>query len=228
MSTQAQITANQANAQHSTGPRTETGKQASSQNNLRHGFAGKFKVLDWEDQSEFDLLLATFGAKHEPADPYEFVLVEKMAQHFWLSQRSLKLQEQCFRPDLAMKEADTKLALYMRYQTTHDRAFRQASDELRKLRNEKRQAEIGFESQKHQEEQKEREIAVEIRRQEKHEAQVRLAHAKAMHLEIDSDIRQTIEAPLPGNMRMPFDTLKKVFSSAVAQVNRELKAAEAA
>jgi hypothetical protein len=29
-------------------------------------------------------------------------------------------------------------------------------------------------------------------------------------------------------MRMPFDTLKKVFSSAVSQVNRELKAAQAA
>ncbi len=100
MSTQAQIAANQANAQHSTGPRSETGKQSSSQNNLRHGFAGKFKVLDWEDQSEFDLLLSTFGAEHEPASPYEFVLVEKMAQHFWLAQRSLNLQEQCFRPDL--------------------------------------------------------------------------------------------------------------------------------
>jgi hypothetical protein len=221
MSTPAQTAANQANAQHSTGPRSETGKQSSSQNNLRHGFAGKFKVLDWEDQSEFDLLLATFGARHEPADPYEFVLVEKMAQHFWLAERSLKLQEQCFRPDLPMKEADAKLSLYLRYQTTHDRAFRQATEELRKLRNEKRKQQIGFESQ-------EQEAAQETRRQEKHEAQVRLAHAKAMHLEIDSDIRQTIEAPLPGNMRMPFDTLKKVFSSAVAQVNRELKAEQAA
>jgi hypothetical protein len=144
MSTQAQITANQANAQHSTGPRSETGKQASSQNNLRHGFAGQFKVLDWEEQSEF-------------------VLVEKMAQHFWLSQRSLKLQEQCFRPDLAMKEADAKLGLYLRYQTTHDRAFRQSCDELRKLRNEKRKEQIGFESQ-------EQEAAQETRKQEKHEA----------------------------------------------------------
>ncbi len=120
-----------------------------------------------------------------------------------------------------MKEADAKLSLYLRYQTTHERAFRQAADELRKLRNEKRKQQIGFESQ-------EQEAAQETRRQEKHEAQVRLAHAKAMHLEIDSDIRQTIEAPLPGNMRMPFDTLKKVFSSAVAQVNRELKAEQAA
>jgi hypothetical protein len=236
MSTTAQMIANQANAQHSTGPRTEAGKTTSSQNNLRHGFTGNFKVLEWERQEDFEALLSKFAAEHQPSNPYEFVLVEKMAQHFWLSERALILQEQCFRPDLAMQEADDertgrlvpvvrdqdrKLALYLRYQTTHDRAFRQIADELRKARNEKRKHEIGFESQKQRE-------AHEIRKQEMHEARLRLVNSKADHNEIDSDIRQTIEAPLPGHMRIPFDTMKKVFSSAVDQVNREMRAADAA
>jgi len=60
---------------------------------------------------------------------------------------------------------------------------------------------------------------------ELNEARIRLANAKAQHLEIDSDIRQTIEAPLPGHMRIPFDQLSGMFRAAVDHVNRDLKAA---
>ena len=218
MSTQSQITANQANAQHSTGPRTETGRAASSQNNLRHGFTGNLQVLDWERQEDFDTLLLHFYEQHQPANPYETVLVEKMAQHFWRSERALRLQEQCFRPDLATADANRQLALYLRYGTTHDRAFRQAAAELRTLRNETRQAEIGFESQTQR-------AAHEVRKQEMHEARLRLINSKADHTEIDNDIRQTVEAPLPGHLRIPFDTMKTVFSCAVDEVNREATAA---
>ncbi len=221
MSTQAQIAANQANAQHSCGPKTEAGKAAIAQNNFRHGFASKFKVLDWENQDDFNTLLTTFSTEHQPENPYEIVLVEKMAQHFWLTQRALVLQEQCFRPDLAMGEADRKLALYMRYQTIQERAFGKCADELRKLRNEKRKQQIGFESQKARQ-------AEEKRKQEMHEARLRLVNSKADHTEIDNDIRQTVEAPLPGHMRLPFDTLKGAFQLAVDQVNRELKSQRAA
>ncbi len=221
MSTQAQVLANRANTQHSSGPRTEAGKTAISQNNFRHGFTGQFKVLDWENQEEFTTLLTNFAAEHRPANPYETALVERMARHFWLAQRALTLQDQCFNPDLAMQEADGKLALYMRYQTTQDRAFGKCADELRKLRNEKRKQEIGFESQKQRE-------TDELRKGEMHEARLRLVNSKADHTEIDNDIRQTVEAPLPGHMRLPFDTLKGAFQLAIDQVNRELKTQQAA
>jgi hypothetical protein len=55
-----------------------------------------------------------------------------------------------------------------------------------------------------------------------------LANAKAQDLEIDSEIRQTIEAPLPGHMRVPFNVMRSTFRSVVDQVSRELKAKEAA
>jgi len=46
MTTEAQIRANQANAQHSTGPKTEEGKTISARNNLRVGLTGGyFRVL---------------------------------------------------------------------------------------------------------------------------------------------------------------------------------------
>jgi hypothetical protein len=51
-STPAQVAANQANAQHSTGPKTAAGKAIVAQNNFRHGFTGAFRVLDWENQED--------------------------------------------------------------------------------------------------------------------------------------------------------------------------------
>ena len=228
MSTPAQIAANQQNSQKSSGPRTEEGKATVSQNNFRHGFTGKFKVLDWENQDDFNALFTTLATEHQPSNPCETVLVERMTQHFWLAGRALRLQDQCFRPDLAMQEADRKLALYMRYQTTQDRAFHKCADELRKLRTERRKSEIGFESQTAREERQTRRQSDELRKQEMHEARLRLVNSKADHTEIDNEIRQTIEAPLPGHMRLPFDTLKGAFQLAVNQVNRELKAQQAA
>ncbi len=56
MSTQSQIAANQANAQHSSGPKTAEGKAISCLNNFRHGFTGEFNVLPSEDQEQFDTL----------------------------------------------------------------------------------------------------------------------------------------------------------------------------
>jgi len=228
MSTPAQIAANQQNAQRSTGPRTEEGRATVSQNNFRHGFTGKFKVLDWENQEDFNTLLTKLATEHQPTDAFEIVLVERMAQHFWLAGRALRLQDQCFNPNLGMQEADRKLALYMRYQTTQDRAFSKCADELRKLRSEKRKAEIGFESQNKKEAEENRRQANELRKQEMHEARLRLVNSKADHTEIDNDIRQTVEAPLPGHMRVPFDTLKTLFATAVDQVNRDLQEAQAA
>ena len=45
---------NCANSQHSTGPRTETGKQRSSQNAIRHGLTARSAVLASEDQAAYE------------------------------------------------------------------------------------------------------------------------------------------------------------------------------
>jgi hypothetical protein len=108
---------------------------------------------------------------------------------------------------------EKQLNLFIRYEATHRRAYDKCLNNLLKLRKEKRQEQIGFESQKRQQ-------AEEVRRQEAHQAKMRLTHARAQQQEIDSDIRQTIEAPLPGNMRIPFDAMKEVFSTAVRELNK--------
>jgi hypothetical protein len=144
MSTEAQITANRANAQHSTGPKSDSGKAASCQNNLRHGFTGAFAVLLGEKQEDFDALLADLRAEHQPASITETLLVQKMAQSWWLRTRALQLQDTCFAEDSVDQK---QLALYLRYQTTNEHSFHKALGELLKLRAEKRKLEIGFESQ---------------------------------------------------------------------------------
>ena len=214
MSTNAQIQANQKNAQNSTGPRTEAGKAASSQNNLKFGFCGKFIVLSLESQEEFDVFLDSLREEHQPATVTEAMLVQKMAEHFWLSRRAQHLQSMSLGHDIPYQQQCQEFALYLRYQTTHDRAFHKSLDQLLKLRTERRKAEIGFESQKHQ-------AADETRKQEAHEAKVRLATAKAKQQELETDVQETMQFPFPGNTTIPFSALKPVQQEALTQVAKD-------
>ncbi|MBV9498723.1 MAG: hypothetical protein JO138_05080 [Acidobacteriaceae bacterium] len=216
MSTEAQIAANQQNATLSTGPTTQQGKDAICFNAFRHGLAGRFVILPHEDKHEFQELYFSLKAEHRPSTPTEHLLVERMAEHWWLAQRALCLQQLCFEESETCQDPK-QLALYLRYQTTHDRGFHKCLSELLRLRAQKRKVEIGFVSQKHKD-------ADELRKQELHEARVRLANARASHLEIDSDIRQTIEAPLPGHVRIPFEDLCHAFKVVVNEVNGKYKA----
>lgn len=157
---------NRQNAQSSTGPKTPEGKAQSSKNAFRHGLASnRFLVLDWESVDDFDDLLANLRAEHQPATQTEALLVEKMAEHFWLSQRALRLQDLCFRMDVPLCDQPRELALYMRYGATHDRAFHKCIAELARLRAARQKAEAGFESQKRQQ-------AAETRKDELHAARV--------------------------------------------------------
>ena len=90
------------------------------------------------------------------------------------------MQEACFSPDEPLCEQEKQLALYLRYQTTHERAFERCAGDLRRLREEREQrekAKIGFESQKRKE-------ADETRKQELHQGAVLLAEAKVEHQQV--------------------------------------------
>ena len=179
--TPEQLFANQANAQHSTGPKTPEGKAIVAQNNFRHGFTGAFRVLAWESQDDYRALHVSLEKEHQPATPTEEMLVESMAQSYWLRKRALAFQNTCFSSDSPTCTDEKNLALYIRYQNTHDRAFHRALNDLLKLRAEKRKQEIGFESQKQRQAEEERRAAAAIRKQERHHFEVLLAEAKVDH-----------------------------------------------
>src|SRR5690349_3980566 len=180
MSTQAQIAANQANAQLSTGPKSEVGRAAAARNNCRHGLTprSEFWVLPCESQTDYLKLLAQFQQEHQPETPTEETLVQALAEHHWLRHRSMRLEEACFDFTTGQIIDERKVALYLRYQTTHERAFHKALNDLLKLRAEKRKAEIGFESQKRKQEEHARKQEQHQMKKERHKWEILLAEVK--------------------------------------------------
>ena len=152
MATAKQTAANRKNAQHSTGPTSQEGLEASSWVAAwRHGLAVKdhqtFEFLIDEKREKFDELLQRLNDEHVPATETEVLLVRHMAQSEWLRARALRLQNDLLQA--AGKSVDpAKLAIFIRYQTTHERNFHRSLKELLTLRQQRRNAEIGFESQK--------------------------------------------------------------------------------
>ncbi|MGI8959772.1 MAG: hypothetical protein ACR2IV_08445, partial [Bryobacteraceae bacterium] len=142
---------------------------------------GAFTVLPWEDQNEFDMLLGGLRDEHKPSGLTETILVDRMAQAIWLSKRALMLQHVTFNHELPMCDDQKQLALYLRYQTTNERAFHKCLNDLLKLRAEKRKQEIGFESQTHKQADQTRRESSEIRKQDLHRWAVSLAEAKLDH-----------------------------------------------
>ena len=215
MSTQAQITVNQANAQLSTGPSSEEGKAISALNRITHGLCydgTHFFLLPSENPHAYNLLVIDLVKEHNPKGHTENILVERIAQHHWLRNRAEAMETRCFSEDGSVDEK--RLALYMRYRTSHERAFHKCLNDLLKLRAEKRKHEIGFESQKQQ-------TAL-------NEARTRLANARASNVEIDSEVRQTCEVTMPGHLPVPFDDLCDAFRITLRELNENWKAKLAA
>ena len=151
----ARIAANRANAQHSSGPATDAGRAISSQNRTTHGLArhnGAFLLLATEDPAGFEALKAAFAAEHQPATETESILISTMAESHWLANRAQTLQNTCCDAQTGQITNEKLFSLYLRYQTTHTRAFHKSLNDLVKLRAEKRKAELGFEAQNRKQE----------------------------------------------------------------------------
>jgi hypothetical protein len=116
-----------------------------------------------------------------------------MAQHHWLRNRAEAFESGCFKEDGTLDEK--RLALFMRYRTSHERAFHKCLAELLKLRAEKRKtgldeaalsqraedSRIGFESQKRISEQHTRQQEKQEMAKEHHKWDILLAEAKLDH-----------------------------------------------
>ncbi len=88
MASEAQIAANRANAQRSTGPKTEEGKARVAQNGLKHGLCAKSAVLPGEERAGYEALLADLVALWRPTNGPELALVEEYAGCIWRLRRS--------------------------------------------------------------------------------------------------------------------------------------------
>jgi hypothetical protein len=150
MATPRQIAANRQNSQKSTGPKSEEGKAKSALNRLSHGLTSNATIVPDENPEEFQALLYDLMGEYDPATPTEQILVEKMCVNQWLSLRAFRLQGEAFLDRQLMGDSfgiPASLGLLIRYQTSAERTFHRAHNELVKTQKERKKSEIGFESQ---------------------------------------------------------------------------------
>jgi hypothetical protein len=88
--------ANRLNAQLSTGPRTEKGKNWSRRNGLKHGILASALLVTGgggaEDHAEFDRLLNGLYTDLVPIGTLEVMLVETIAICYWREGRALRCE----------------------------------------------------------------------------------------------------------------------------------------
>src|SRR5260370_11120740 len=83
---------NRENAQKSTGPRTEAGKQRSSLNALRHGLTGQTVVLPSDDLIAYQRHCQQLHDQYHPKNPMEAQLTQAVADLSWRLNRITALE----------------------------------------------------------------------------------------------------------------------------------------
>src|ERR1700675_2185458 len=98
---------NRVNAQKSTGPRTEAGKQRSKLNALRHGLTGQTVVLPTEDHSAYERHSQSFLDQYHPKDATETQLVQSLIDTSWRMNRAAAVETNLF--SLGITEMDAQI-----------------------------------------------------------------------------------------------------------------------
>ena len=88
MTSEQQKAANQANARHSTGPKTSEGKAVVRFNALRHGLLTRDVVLPGEDADAFEDLWNQVRGQLSPQGPIEEFYVNRVVNAMWRLRRA--------------------------------------------------------------------------------------------------------------------------------------------
>ncbi|MGA3235516.1 MAG: hypothetical protein ABSG03_04385 [Bryobacteraceae bacterium] len=96
MTTIAQLEANLANAQHSTGPKTEKGKHRTRLNAYRHGLTGQICLLTADEHQAFDKHCTGIRESLQPVGALESDLAQSIAEDHWRLKRARALETGIF------------------------------------------------------------------------------------------------------------------------------------
>ncbi len=136
----AQLAANTANAQHSTGPRTLEGKIRSSQNASKHGLTSRDVIIapDSGEREEFDDLLAQFHADIQPQGAVQQTLFDQLVASAWNLRRVRRMEAELWdgssNEDLARNvDLQLKIDRLARHHTRIERSFHRCLKELKTL-----------------------------------------------------------------------------------------------
>jgi hypothetical protein len=144
MATAAQVTANRANAQLSTGPRTEEGKQASAANSVSTGLTSATIFVRPEEAETFGQFDAALLAEFQPEGVNQDHLYTLILHAAWNIRRCYTLEAQIQNEAIAQGLPDAllddtlslKLDRIYRYKKMHESSYRRAVVELRRLQTE--------------------------------------------------------------------------------------------
>jgi len=140
------LDANRANAQASTGPKSEAGLAITRFNALKHGLTAAQIVIPGEDPAAYDALRESLVEAYNPVDEIEAMLVERVSQSWWKLQRAGRIEsqviaklgkEEIFTDDKAAK----KFQNFLRYKNSIEREWKHATNELNRLLNIRRKRE---------------------------------------------------------------------------------------
>jgi len=135
-------TINRANAQHSTGPRTEAGKHRSSQNALRHGLTAQTAVLPSEDLAAYEQHCRQFRDEYKPATPTETQLVRELADTSWRLNRIPLLETEILTQSTDSPQSTIEaLAQLGLHSSRLSRQFQKTLDQLRAIQSERHRQE---------------------------------------------------------------------------------------
>jgi hypothetical protein len=92
MATEKQVLANQQNAKHSTGPRTEAGKRRSRRNAIRHGLTAETVIDSLEDAADYRAFERAIKSDYSPQTAIEGQLVSRLASLLWRLRRAVIIE----------------------------------------------------------------------------------------------------------------------------------------
>ena len=137
MATAAQVLANQANAQHATGPRTEQGKANSSRNATTHGFTTGVLKIDAEDRPYFKDLEESIIEQIKPKGALEMDAVYEFRDAAWRLRQIRKMTLQLFElhgeDPFTNPESAAAMNQLARYRAAAEMSLHRALNTLRDL-----------------------------------------------------------------------------------------------
>ena len=137
---------NRANAQKSTGPRSEEGKLISSQNALKSGLDAESQIVHGETPEAFAQLQTEYYDRFKPATPEERFQLDSLIRHEWFLRRFFRVEAQLWDYHASKADPSTGVTLgeafskaspiFMRLHrriTAAEKAHKEAMAELKRL-----------------------------------------------------------------------------------------------
>jgi len=130
---EARLRANRANAQLSTGPRTDAGKHIASQNALKTALTGRTVLLPTDDRERYRQHLSHYFELWRPVGEHEYALVQSLADTWWRLLRIPQLEAALYAKGrtefLDIDPHQVELETYLKY----EKQFRNLALQERRL-----------------------------------------------------------------------------------------------